>query len=76
MTPYKNLDGDSGIESYKISDDSVIVRFRSGKDRNYLFTNQTPGAVMVEKIKVLAAQGRGLNSYIKTIVKNQYERKW
>ena len=76
MKPYKNLDGDSGIEFYEISDDSITVRFSSGTARNYLYTYQKPGATMVEKMKSLAAQGRGLNSYIKTVVDKQYADKW
>ena len=76
MPQYKNLDGDSGIESYEISDDSITVTFRSGKERHYLYTHQKPGEVMVEKMKSLAIQGKGLNEYINTVVKKQYENKW
>lgn len=76
MPQYKNLDGDSGVDSYEISDDSITVTFRSGKERHYLFTHQEPGVAMVEKMKTLAIQGEGLNSYIKTVVKKQYAKKW
>ena len=76
MTPYKNLNGNSNIDTYEISDDSITVRFSSGKIRNYLYTYQIPGSAIVEKMKVLAIQGRGLNSYISTTVKSNFARKW
>jgi hypothetical protein len=76
MTPYKNLSGTSNIERYEITADSITVKFSSGKERNYLYTYQTPGAVIVEKMKALAVQGRGLNAYIRTTVKASYQSKW
>lgn len=76
MTPYKNLSGASNIECYEIAADSITVRFNSGKEQNYLYTYQTPGSAIVEKMKVLAVQGQGLNAYIKTTVKSNYQRKW
>lgn len=76
MTAYKNLNGGSGIESYEIADDSITVRFSSGRIRNYLYTDQIPGAAVVAKMKDLAVQGYGLNSYISTTVKSRFDRKW
>lgn len=76
MILYRNLNGGSNIESYEITDDSITVRFNSGKIRNYLYTNNNPGIDIVENMKVLAAQGYGLNSFIKTTVKSRFERKW
>lgn len=76
MTPYRNLNGNSGVESYEITDDAIAVRFKSGRFRNYLYSNQRPGAVVVERMKALALQGHGLNSYISTTVKSRFARKW
>ncbi|EGQ9613077.1 MULTISPECIES: hypothetical protein [Vibrio] len=76
MTPYKNLSGRSGIESYEITDDAIHVVFRTGRERNYLYTNKIPGKKAVDRMKVLAIAGHGLNSYISTIIRTSFERKW
>ena len=76
MTPYKNLNGNSNVESYEIEADSITVQFTSGTCRYYLYTSQRPGTEIVGKMKVLAQQGYGLNSYITRVVKNNFERKW
>ena len=76
MSPYKNLNGNSNVESYEIEADSITVKFMSGKWRYYLYTSQKPGAEIVEQMKVLAQQGQGLNSYITRVVKNNFDRKW
>ncbi len=38
MTPYRNLNGNSNVVSYEASDDSIIVVFRSGRYRHYLYS--------------------------------------
>jgi hypothetical protein len=76
MTPYRNINGNSGVESYEITDDSLHVRFKSGACRNYLYNSFRPGKDVVNKMKMLAMQGGGLNSYISTVVKDNYAKKW
>lgn len=76
MTPYRNLNGDSGVLSYETTEDSIHVVFSSGAHRNYLYNHSRPGKAMVDRMKLLAAQGRGLNSYITTTVRKSYARKW
>lgn len=76
MSPYKNVNGNSNVESYEIADDSITVRFKSGRFRTYLYTYQRPGESVVERMKALALQGYGLNSYISTTVRSRYARKW
>lgn len=76
MTPYLNLNGDSGVVSYETTEDSIHVVFASGKNRNYLYNHSRPGKQMVDHMKALAVQGRGLNSYISTTVKQGYAKKW
>lgn len=76
MVPYRNLNGDSGVVSYEAADDSIHVVFKSGACRNYLYNAVRPGRAMVERMKSLAAQGYGLNSYISSVVKSNYARKW
>lgn len=76
MIPYKNLTGRSNVEAYEITDEAIAVRFKSGRVRNYLYDSVRPGSQIVEKMKVLALQGHGLNSFIVTTVKSRFSRKW
>ena len=76
MTPYKNLNGNSNVEAYDVEGDSITVRFMSGRYRHYLYSSQRPGEHVVNQMKALAEQGHGLNSYISTTVKSNFDRKW
>lgn len=76
MTPYRNLNGDSNVLSYETTENSIHVVFRSGTHRKYLYDHSRPGKAMVDHMKTLATQGRGLNSYISTTVRKSYSRKW
>ena len=76
MTPYRNMNGNSNIDSYRISEDSIHVVFKSGIKRNYVYNHQTPGKVIVDQMKALAISGSGLNTYISTVVKARYAEKW
>ncbi len=76
MTPYRNLGGNSDIVSYESTEDSIHVVFKSGRYRNYLYNFIRPGQAVVDRMKLLAAQGYGLNSYISSTVKDRYARKW
>jgi len=73
MTIYKNLDGDSGIESYQIYPESIIVKFNDGK--SYEYTYISAGRDNVETMKKRAIQGEGLNGFINTYVKYNYSKK-
>lgn len=76
MTPYRNLNGNSSVVSYEIAEDSIHVVFGSGTHRNYLYNHTTPGKAIVDRMKALAVQGAGLNSYIYTTVKRNFAKKW
>lgn len=76
MTPYKNLGGDSGVLEFEITEDAIQVVFASGRCRNYLYDARRPGKAFVDRMKSLALQGHGLNSFISTVVKSNYARKW
>ena len=76
MTPYRNLSGNSNVVAYEVTGDSIHVVFKSGMYRNYLYNSFRPGKAVVERMKVLAAQGYGLNSHISSSVKKNYARKW
>lgn len=76
MTPYRNFKGNSNVVSYETSEDSIIVVFKSGGCSHYLYNSFRPGRATVERMKVLATKGYGLNSYISSTVKGNYARKW
>ena len=73
MTRYSNKGGDSGISAYEILDDGIIVQFSTGS--TYLYTYASAGSVKIEKMKVLAIRGEGLNSFIMTNAKTSYQSK-
>lgn len=70
MESYRNLGGDSGVEAYEIGQDFIKVQFSDGSV--YMYTYASAGAGNIEQMKQLAANGRGLNSFINTVVRNDY----
>jgi glutamate carboxypeptidase len=73
MARYANLSGNSGIETCKIGDDSIIVGFKG--NQRYLYNYWKPGRAHVEEMKKLAEAGRGLSTYIAKYVKDNYAAK-
>ena len=76
MTPYRNLNGDSNVVAYEANEDSIHVIFKNGTFRNNLYYVVSPGRAVVEQVKALAVQGRDLNSYISSVEKDNYSKKW
>jgi len=70
MKRYRNLSGRSGVVAYETSPDSITVEFEDGG--TYLYTYQSAGAPQVEEMKLLAATGRGLSTFIVTHVRKAY----
>lgn len=70
MERYKNLGGDSGVAFYEIGPESITVQFTTGA--TYLYNYRSAGQYHIEKMKVLAVAGHGLNSYIKIYVNRGY----
>lgn len=73
MKPYQNLGGDSGVVAYETGADWIEVQFKDGSE--YRYTYASAGASNIEHMKMLARQGKGLNSFINTTVRTQYESK-
>ena len=73
MTRYKNLGGNSNVISYEIGIDYIKVQFSSGSPYEYSY--RSAGASNVERAKILAQNGCGLNSFIMTNMRKLYERK-
>jgi hypothetical protein len=74
MTLYKNRAGDSGVTAYETGKDFIVIKFIDGT--NYLYTNAATGESHIEQMKKLAAQGKGLSTYISQHVKDRYARKF
>ncbi len=73
MQKYRDIDNDSGVDSFDIGEDSIIVKF-IGATKLYVYSYRTAGALHVEAMKRLALAGDGLNAYINAHVKYKYER--
>ncbi len=71
MKQYSNISGKSGIYGYDIGKDFILVTFDSGS--SYKYSYQSAGEEMVEEMKQLAEQGEGLQRFINTYAKNNYE---
>jgi len=72
MERYRNSGGDSGVSSFEIGADYIIVKF-SGTFRTYRYSYRKAGQHHVETMKSLARSGSGLNGYINRYVKNLYD---
>lgn len=70
MKQYKNLSGNSGIITYETADEAILVEFQDG--RQYLYTYQSTGRSKVEQMKTLAADGKGLCTFISRHVRDAY----
>lgn len=74
MIRYQNLSGDSGIRSFEIDNNHIIIQFLNGATYRYGYKN--PGRGHVEQMKKLARAGRGLATYINKHVRENYEDKF
>lgn len=73
MERYRNLNGDSGVVAYEDGPDFIRVQFSDGAI--YLYTNVSAGTHNIERMKQLAKNGQGLNSFINLNVRKAYARK-
>lgn len=72
MEIYKDINNDSNVTHYEIGDTYIRVKFY-GTAKIYTYSYRKAGKIHVEKMKVLARSGDGLNSYIMRNVKNLYD---
>ena len=73
MERYLNLNGDSGVTRYEIGRDFIRVQFRD--PTIYVYDYVRSGKHDVDRMKELAASGRGLGTYISQNVREAYARK-
>lgn len=71
MKNYLNRNGDSSVTSYELGSDFIKVKFDTGKIYRYSYSKA--GKENVERMKLLASQGSGLNGFIKTVVNDKYD---
>ena len=62
MKRYRNLSGVSGVVAYGTGPDFIDVEFRGGA--RYRYSHRSAGQDKVEAMKLLAAAGRGLSTFI------------
>jgi ABC-type Zn2+ transport system substrate-binding protein/surface adhesin len=72
MVGYANIGGNSNVVSYEIGTDYIDVLFSSG--RPYRYSYKSAGSSNVERMKILAKNGQGLNAFINKNVKYLYEK--
>ncbi len=73
MLRYKSKNEDAGVWAYETGADFIKLRFRDG--RTYLYDYNKPGKIAVNKMKKLAATGKGLTTYVNQQVRENYSRK-
>ena len=73
METYKNLNGNSGIESYEIGEKEITIRLTDGEI--YVYTDQSAGDANIEQMKKLALGGSGLHTFLNDEVKYLYRSK-
>lgn len=72
MERYRNLSGSSGVTSFEIGPDLIIVQFQN--DSRYMYDYIKPGRNHVQQMMVLAQRGRGLATYINKYVRRSCTR--
>lgn len=79
MQTYKNLSGQSAVESYEIGEDFIVVKFKAPSRTGgtlYKYTYASTGRDNVEHMKALAEAGEGLATFIGTpAIRKSYESK-
>lgn len=73
FVPYKDIDGDSNVNSYEIGPDYIAVIF-NGANKVYRYSYARAGQIHVENMKRLAETGDGLNAYIKKYCNKLYDK--
>ena len=75
MKRYGNQNGGSSVLFYEDGPDFIKVQFRGGNHDVYVYDYVVPGRNEVERMKMLAAAGSGLSTYISQHVRERYHRK-
>ena len=73
MTRYRNRNGNSGVVAYALGKDSITLKFDAGGV--YEYTAASAGRTNIDRMKALAADGRGLAAFVARNVRERYARK-
>ena len=73
MTPYRDIDHDSGVAGYDEGPDFIRVLFKDGAI--YRYTDASAGGANIQQMKRLAASGDGLNAFINARVRRLYAQR-
>jgi hypothetical protein len=73
MKRYAGLAGGTGIIGYEPEPEAITIQFKNRE--TYVYDYQRPGRAKVERMKQLAAEGRGLTTFINRYVRKSYARK-
>jgi hypothetical protein len=73
MQRYKNLSGHSGVTSYRIIPNGLLVEFNH--NAVYQYTYSSAGRHIIGQMQRLARSGRGLSTYISRVVRHKFDRK-
>lgn len=73
MKRYRDITGTSGVTAYETGPDKICVEFNHSAI--YLYTYASAGKHIIERMKKLAAEGKGLSTYISQKVKEKFESK-
>lgn len=71
MERYGNKSRKSGVRSFEIGNDYIVVVFEDGG--RYRYTYRSAGKKQIEHMKKLALKGLGLSTFISQYVKDRYE---
>lgn len=72
LEKYLNINRDSGVSHFEIHTDKIIVKF-TGTMRTYIYSYRKAGVIHGNKMKILARNGSGLNTYINLHVRKLYD---
>lgn len=75
-TKYKNLSGISSVDSYTYDHDSIIVVFKNGNNKIYLYSVNKNSKSAIDRMKVLADSGSGLGSMLATKPHHKHDYRW
>ena len=70
---YANRSGRSGVVFYEVGPGWIQIYFKDGAC--YLYTIESAGKEIIDKMIELAEAGIGLNSFISRVVRKKYDRK-
>jgi hypothetical protein len=73
MQRYESQDRDTGVSAYHSGKGYIDIQFKDG--RTYRYSHKKPGKVAVNEMKRLAAEGKGLTTYINKYARKNYEQK-